>query len=146
LIDLRQVKIKKLHKDAIIPEYQTKGSSGLDFSSIQNCNIPPGEQVFVDIGLAVEIPEGTELQIRPRSGLSKKFMISITNSPGTIDSDYRGPIGIILINHSKEPFTIQKGDRIAQGVLCPVYKAICIEVEKLSETNRGVGGYGSTGK
>ncbi len=141
-----EVKFKKLDPSAVIPQYQTEGSAGFDLHSVETVMIPSGSQMLVKIGLAVEIPEGTELQLRPRSGLALKKMISITNSPGTLDSDYRGPIGIILINHGANSFFVTKGDRIAQAVLCPVIKAEIIEVEELSETNRGVGGYGSTGK
>ena len=141
------VKIMKLDPDAIIPKYETEGSAGFDLSSIIECIIKPGEQALIPTGLAVEIPPGTELSLRPRSGLALKFMISVTNTPGTLDSDYRGPIGIILINHSRfKYYLVKKGDRIAQAVLSPIIVADIIEVDELSETDRGEGGYGSTGK
>jgi dUTP pyrophosphatase len=140
------VKFKKLDPKAIIPKYETAGSAGLDLSSIIDVDIKPGEQALIPTGLAVEIPPGTELQLRPRSGLALKHMISVTNSPGTLDSDYRGPIGIILINHGYEHYYVRVGDRIAQAVLCPVIKADIRVVDELSDTNRGDGGYGSTGK
>jgi dUTP pyrophosphatase len=146
MIESKLVKIKKLHKDAIIPKYQTIGSAGFDLSSIIDCKLFPNQQELIPTGLSVEIPLGTELQIRPRSGLAKNSMISITNSPGTLDSDYRGPIGIILINHSPFVFEIKKGDRVAQAVLCPVYQANFEVVDELSNTDRGENGYGSTGK
>lgn len=139
------VKIKKIHKNAIIPEYQTFGSAGFDLHSIENTTIEPNKQCLIKTGLSVEIPPGTELQLRPRSGLALKHMVSLTNSPGTLDSDYRGEIMIILINHGRERFTVRKGDRIAQAVLCPVIKANFEIVENLSETKRGIGGHGSTG-
>ena len=140
------IKIIKVHEDAIIPKYQTEGSAGFDLHSIENAKIFPGNQTLIRIGLSVEIPPGTELQLRPRSGLALKHMLSLTNSPGTLDSDYRGEIKIILINLSREAFEVKKGDRIAQAVLCPVIKADMRVVDELSETNRGTGGHGSTGK
>jgi len=139
------VKVKKLHKDAIIPEYQTSGSAGFDFCSLIDTVIEPGNQQLVPTGLAVEIPIDTEIQLRPRSGLALKHMISVTNSPGTIDSDYRGEIKVILLNLGKEPFIIKKEDRIAQGVLAPYLTAGFEVVKELSDTKRGSGGYGHTG-
>jgi len=146
MITMKNVKIKKLDEKAITPEYQTKGSAGFDLCSIVNYKLQVGEMKLIPIGLSIEIPKGCELQLRPRSGIAKKFHVTLMNSPGTLDSDYRGPIGILLKNHGQQPFNIKIGDRIAQGVLGPVYQAIFIEVEELSETNRGLGGYGSTGK
>ena len=146
MITMRTVKIKKLDEKAIIPEYQTKGAAGFDLCSLIDYKLVIGEMKLIPTGLAVEIPEGTELQIRPRSGLAKNHRITLMNSPGTLDSDYRGPIGIMLINHGQQQFEIKAGDRIAQGVLGPVYQAVFNVVEELSETNRGAGGYGSTGK
>lgn len=140
------VLIKKLHEDAIIPKYQTEGSAGFDLHSVDKAIILPGKQLLIHIGLAVEIPPGTELSLRPRSGLALKFMISVTNTPGTLDSDYRGEIKIILINHSSKAFSVNKGDRIAQAVLCPIIRADLRVVDELSETIRGIGGHGSTGK
>jgi len=146
MITMRTVKIKKLDEKAIIPEYQTKGAAGFDLCSLIDYKLVIGEMKLIPTGLAVEIPEGTELQIRPRSGLAKNHRITLMNSPGTLDSDYRGPIGIMLINHGQQQFEIKAGDRIAQGVLGPVYQAVFNVVEELSEPNRGSGGYGSTGK
>ena len=140
------IKIMKVHEDAIIPKYQTEGSAGFDLHSIESVKIFPGYQKLIRIGLSVEIPPGTELQLRPRSGLALKHMLSLTNSPGTLDSDYRGEIKIILINLSRETFAVKRGDRIAQAVLCPVIKADMRVVDELSETIRGTGGHGSTGK
>lgn len=142
------IKFKKLHEDAIIPQYQTKGSAGFDFHAIVDNSewINSGESLLVKTGLSIEIPEGHELQIRSRSGLALKNGIVVLNSPGTIDSDYRGEIGIILVNHSKFHHTIKTGERIAQGVICKVEQPEIIVVEELSETSRGEGGFGSTGK
>ena len=143
-----RVKIKKLHQDAVIPQYQTKGAAGFDFHAIEDMEISPRQTVLVKTGLSMEIPEGYELQVRPRSGMSLKTKIRVANAPGTVDSDYRGEICIIMENIgmlASFPYQIKKGDRIAQGVICPVYQAAFIE-EELSETERGEGGFGSSGK
>lgn len=139
------VQIQKLHPDAKIPEYATTGSAGCDLHSVENTTLIPGERKVIQTGIAVAIPDGFEIQIRPRSGLAAKKGITITNSPGTIDSDYRNGIGVILHNTGNELFTVEKGDRIAQAVLVPVYQAEFIEVDELSKTDRGLGGFGSTG-
>ena len=141
-----RVKIKKLSENAIIPQYQTNGAAGFDFHAIEDMEIDPRKTVLVKTGLSMEIPEGYELQVRPRSGMSLKTKMRVANSPGTIDSDYRGEICIIMENIGllgSLPFQIKKGDRIAQGVLCPVYQAVFIE-DELNETERGEGGFGST--
>jgi dUTP pyrophosphatase len=142
------IKIKKLVEDAIIPKYQTSGSAGFDFHTVEDVTVFPKETKLVSTGLAFEIPEGYELQVRPRSGMSLKTKIRISNSPGTIDSDYRGLVSIIVDNisfHGSLPYEIKKGDRIAQGVICKVNQAVFIE-DELSETERGEGGFGSTNK
>ena len=141
-----KLKIKKLNPKAIIPAYQTKGAAGFDLHSIEDVILKPGERKLIGTGLAFEIEYGYEVQIRPRSGLAFKHGITVLNSPGTIDSDYRGEIKVLLINHSNEEFEIKKGDRIAQAIVAPVIQAEIIEVEELSETKRGEGGFGSTGK
>ena len=146
MITMQSVNIKKLDEKAIIPEYQTSGAAGFDLCSIINYCLHPGEMKLIPTGLAIEIQEGTELQIRPRSGMAKKYKVTLMNAPGTLDSDYRGPIGVLLVNHGPDDFIINIGDRIAQGILGPVYQAVFNVVEELSETNRGAGGYGSTGK
>jgi dUTP pyrophosphatase len=141
-----RVKIKKLHEDAVIPQYQTTGAAGFDFHAIEDMEIPTRKIVLVKTGLSMEIPEGYELQVRPRSGMSLKTKMRIANSPGTIDSDYRGEICIIMENMGMLgalPYDIKKGDRIAQGVICPVYQAVFVE-DELSETERGEKGFGST--
>ena len=140
--------IKKLNKEVIVPEYKTKGSSGMDLmaSISNNIYIKPGEKAIIPTGIAISIPTGYEIQIRPRSGLAAKKNITILNTPGTIDADYRGEIKIILINFGKEEFKINPNDRIAQMVLCPVIKAELEVVQELQDTKRGEGGFGSTGK
>ena len=140
--------IKKLNEEVIIPEYKTKGSSGMDLMANINSDIyiKPGEKAIIPTGIAVSIPVGYEIQIRPRSGLAAKKNISILNTPGTIDADYRGEIKIILINFGKQEFKINPNDRIAQMVLCPVIKAELEVVDELQDTKRGEGGFGSTGK
>ena len=141
-----KIEIKKLNDKAIIPNYQTEESAGFDLHSIDDYNINSGERVLIKTGLSMALPKGYELQIRPRSGLALKYGITVLNTPGTIDSDYRGEIMILLFNTSKDNFKIASGDRIAQGVLKQVTQAVLIEVEELDRTNRGNGGFGSTGK
>ena len=140
--------IKKLHKNIILPEYKTDGSSGMDLMANveQTVKILPGEKKIISTGIMVAIPEQYEIQIRPRSGLAAKNGISVLNTPGTIDSDYRGEIKVILINLGKDIFEIKKNDRIAQMIVCPIIKAELKEVESLPETIRGGGGFGSTDK
>jgi len=143
-----KVLVKKLNSKAQLPKYKTSGSSGMDLMAlIENpIKIKPQESALIATGISIAIPEGTEVQIRPRSGLAAKFSISVLNTPGTIDSDYRGEIKIILFNHGKEEFTINNNDRVAQMVLMPILKAEFEEVEDLPETLRGSEGFGSTGK
>ena len=140
--------IKKLQKNIILPEYKTDGSSGMDLMANveQTVKILPGEKKIISTGIMVAIPEQYEIQIRPRSGLAAKNGISILNTPGTIDSDYRGEIKVILINLGKDIFQINKNDRIAQMIVCPIIKVELKEVESLPETVRGEGGFGSTNK
>ena len=140
-----RVKIKQLHPDALIPQYQTLGAAGFDLHALEDYKLSAGERVLVKTGLAFELQSGFELQIRPRSGLALKNGVSVLNAPGTIDSDYRGEVGVLLINHSKEDFAIKKGDRIAQGVVAR-YERVEFEVcEELGESARGAGGFGSSG-
>jgi len=140
--------IKKLQKNIILPEYKTDGSSGMDLMANveQTVKILPGEKKIISTGIMVAIPEQYEIQIRPRSGLAAKNGISVLNTPGTIDSDYRGEIKVILINFGKDIFEIIKNDRIAQMIVCPIIKVELEEVESLPETVRGKGGFGSTDK
>ena len=129
-----------------MPAYATQGSAGVDLRASEPCVIPPGGRALVPTGLHIALPEGYEAQVRPRSGLALKHGVTLLNSPGTIDSDYRGEIGVILINLGQEPFSIQPGDRIAQMVFAPVTRGVWDEVETLDETERGAGGFGSTGR
>ena len=135
-----------------LPTYQTSGAAGADIRAnlvpldrTPGLTLQPMQRVVVPTGFRVEIPPGYEMQIRPRSGLAVKFGISLPNTPGTIDSDYRGPLGVALINLGEAPYTVQHGDRIAQCVVAPVVQAAFQEVEDLNETARGQGGFGSTG-
>ena len=143
---MTKIQIKKLSNTVSIPKYETAGSSGMDIAAHieNNIIINPGEKALVSTGLSVAIPKGYEIQIRPRSGLAVKKNITVLNTPGTIDSDYRGEIKVILINLGKEKFVIENGERIAQMVVCPVVQAKLEEVNKLSDTKRGSGGFGST--
>jgi len=143
-----KILVKKFDKNIKLPAYKTSGSSGMDLVAyIKNkITINPGKTAMVPTGIAVAVPKNYEIQIRPRSGLAAKKSISVLNTPGTIDSDYRGEIKIILINLSKKSFVVKSGDRIAQMILCPVAKGKLKEVKNLPETIRGKKGFGSTGK
>lgn len=134
-------------KGAVIPEYKTSGAAGADLCALLDAplTIPAGSYAMVPTGLFFEIPEGYEVQVRPRSGLAAKYGVTVLNTPGTIDSDYRGEIKIILINLGGSDFTINSGDRIAQMVIAPVTQASFSLTQSLSETERGTGGFGSTG-
>ena len=144
---MTEILIKRLSKDISLPKYETDGSSGMDLSAyIENeIEILPGKSAIIPTGLAVSIPKNFEIQIRPRSGLAAKNKISVLNTPGTIDADYRGELKVILINHGDKIFKIEKGLRIAQMVLCPVIKATLKDVDILETTKRGSDGFGSTG-
>ena len=128
-----------------LPEYATEGAAGMDVLAAEDVTLAPGGRHPVATGLAVAIPPGYEIQVRPRSGLALKHGISVPNTPGTIDSDYRGELKVILINHGAEPFAIRRGDRIAQLVLAPVVRLSWLKVDELDQTQRGEGGFGSTG-
>jgi len=143
-----KVLIKKLSHKAQIPIYKTEGSSGMDLMALTEDKIviKPNKSTLVPTGLSIAIPNDTEIQIRPRSGLAAKSNISVLNTPGTIDSDYRGELKVILFNHGDKEFIINNGDRIAQMVLVPIFKVQFEEVQDLPETIRGSGGFGSTGK
>lgn len=141
------VRLKRLpHGEGLpLPAYATAGAAGMDVVAAEDVVIAPGARHPVATGLALAIPEGFEIQVRPRSGLAFKHGITVPNTPGTIDSDYRGELKVLLINHGVEPFAIQRGDRVAQLVLAPVVQAAWEEIEELDETARGAGGFGSTG-
>ena len=143
--DIR-IMLKKIHSDAIIPEYQIEGDAGCDLFSVEDVFIDPGDMKSVGTGIAIELPEkNIEAQIRSRSGLAKNNRVCVLNSPGTIDSTYRGEISILLINLGKEKFMVKKGDRIAQMVFAHVYRGHFLEVKELTNSERGAGGFGHTG-
>jgi len=145
---MHEILIKRLHSDVNIPKYETEGSSGLDLEAYieKDLRLLSGERKLVPTGVSVAMPNNFEIQIRPRSGLAYKNGISVVNTPGTIDSDYRGEIKVLLINLGTEAVTIKKFQRIAQMVICPIIKANLKEVQELPETIRGAGGFGSTGQ
>ena len=143
-----RVLIKKLNPSVQLPSYKTSGASGMDIMAFieKPINLEPGKSCLVPTGLSLAFPEEYEIQIRPRSGLAAKNNITVLNTPGTIDSDYRGELKIILFNHGKENFLINNNDRVAQMILTPIIKMELHETEELPETVRGEGGFGSTGK
>jgi dUTP pyrophosphatase len=142
-----KVRFKRMRPGALVPKYMSAGAAGLDLASAADeaVTLPPGGRTAVPTGLAFEIPEGYEGQVRPRSGLARKHGVTLTNTPGTIDSDYRGEVQVLLINLGDAPVVIQPGDRIAQLVIAPVTLAELEEATELSDTKRGSGGFGHTG-
>ena len=144
---MTEILIKRLSREVPLPKYETDGSSGLDLAAFieKNIEIKPGKSKIIPTGLAIAIPKNFEIQIRPRSGLAAKNQISVLNTPGTIDADYRGELKVILINLGDKSFFVEKGLRVAQMVLCPIVKAKLKEEESLEDTKRGSGGFGSTG-
>jgi dUTP pyrophosphatase len=143
-----KVLFKRLNQKTKLPSYKTSGSSGMDLMACvdEPITIKPNESMLIPTGISIAIPEDTEVQIRPRSGLAAKSSITVLNTPGTIDSDYRGELKIILFNHGKDEFTVNDEDRVAQMVLMPILKVEIEETNELPETIRGSGGFGSTGK
>ena len=142
---LMKLSVKKLREDAVLPSYAHPGDAGMDLCACEAVTIGAGEVGLVPTGIAIALPEGTEAQVRPRSGLALKHAVTLLNSPGTIDEGYRGEIKVIMINHGRLPFVVEKGMRIAQMVIARFSQAELCEVDDLSETARGVGGFGSTG-
>ncbi len=144
------VKVKRLRPDSTnpLPAYMTSHAAGMDLYAelAHELVLVPGGRALVPTGIAVELPEGYEAQVRPRSGLALKHGIALVNSPGTIDPDYRGEIGVIVINHGTEPFVVRSGERIAQLVFAPFARALLVEVHELGESGRGDGGFGHTGR
>jgi len=134
-----------MNEDATIPNFAHKGDAGMDLYSIEEVIIPPTESRLIKTGISIALPKNTEAQVRPRSGLALKYSVTVLNTPGTIDEGYRGEIGIILINHGKEEFTVTKNMKIAQMVVKPIYDINILEVNELNDTDRGEGGFGSTG-
>lgn len=139
------MKVKRLREGGKLPSYAHPGDAGMDLYSSEEAEIAPGESRLVKTGISIELPEGTEAQVRPRSGLALKSRVTVLNTPGTIDEGYRGEVGVILINHGKAPFKVTEGMRIAQMVVKPVTRVTVEEVSELSDTSRGEGGFGSTG-
>lgn len=140
-----KLKIKKINEKAVIPNYAHEGDAGLDLYAVEKLVLNPGERGLVHTGIQIELPENTEAQIRPRSGLALKNGITVLNSPGTIDEGYRGEIGVIIINHGQETFIVEEGMKIAQMIVKPVYRVNVIEVGELSDSERKEKGFGSSG-
>lgn len=140
-----RLNVKKLTPNALLPRYAHPGDAGLDVFSNEHVVLGPGDYRVIKTGIAIELPPGTEAQVRPRSGLAAKHGLSVVNTPGTIDEGYRGEVGVILINHGREPFAIEQGMKIAQMVIKPVIRVDVHEVGALSDTARGDSGFGSTG-
>ncbi|MDJ0694305.1 dUTP diphosphatase [Mastigocoleus sp. MO_188.B34] len=140
-----KIKVLKLVESAKLPRYEHEDDSGLDLFALEEQEVLSGEAKLIKTGISIELPEGTEAQIRPRSGLALKHSITVLNTPGTVDAGYRGEIKVILINHGKQPFKVLKSMKIAQMVIAPVISAEIEEVNSLSKTIRGEGGFGSTG-
>jgi len=143
---LKLVRVGQRGPPLELPSYQSGAAAGLDLRADEACALAPGERRLVPTGLALELPAGYEGQVRPRSGLALKHGIGMVNAPGTIDEDYRGEVGVILVNLGQEPFQLRRGERIAQLVVAPVTRVEVRLVEVLAETARGTGGFGSTGK
>ena len=137
--------ITKSDPTAQLPTYAHPGDAGMDVRSIETLTLPPGGRALVHTGLSVQLPPDAEAQVRPRSGLALKHGVTVLNSPGTIDAGYRGEVGVILVNLGSEPFTVEKGMKIAQIVVAQVVRAEIVEVASLAESDRGAGGFGSTG-
>ncbi|WP_026791475.1 dUTP diphosphatase [Pleomorphomonas oryzae] len=147
MVDVALLRLPHAH-DLPLPAYQSEDAAGLDLIAAVEAplTLPPLGRALVPTGLAMALPSGYEAQVRPRSGLAAKHGVTVLNSPGTVDADYRGEVKVILINLSDTPFTIHRGDRIAQMIIAPVSRARLVESETLDTTNRGAGGFGSTGR
>jgi len=139
------LRFKKIHPDAVLPSYAHPSDAGMDVRSVADLTIAPGARALVPTGLVMLLPPMYEAQVRPRSGLALKSGVTVLNTPGTIDSGYRGEVGVILMNLGAEPFQVKKGDKIAQIVIAPVTQPEIVETDVLDETDRGSGGFGSTG-
>ncbi len=140
------VRFKKISPEAVLPAYAHPGDAGMDVRSVEDVTIQPGARALVRTGLVMELPPDAEAQVRPRSGLAFKFGVTVLNSPGTIDAGYRGEVGVLLVNHGDAPFEVRKGERIAQLVIASVVRADIEEVASVDSTERGEGGFGSTGR
>jgi dUTP pyrophosphatase len=142
---MMQLKVKRLNPAAILPSYARAGDAGLDLFAVKALSIAPGASALVPTGIAIELPPGTEGQVRPRSGLALKYAITVLNTPGTVDEGYRGEVGVILINHGQTMFAVEAGMKIAQLVVSPRIQVEVTEVAALQDSERGAGGFGSTG-
>jgi dUTP pyrophosphatase len=142
---MQTLKVKRVNEDAKIPEFANTGDAGMDLFSVVKKTLNPGERALIPVGIAIELPDSTEAQIRPRSGLALNHGITILNTPGTIDEGYRGELGVILINHGQEPYEIEKHARIAQLVIKPIQYVNIVEVEEIGDSERGASGFGSSG-
>jgi dUTP pyrophosphatase len=142
-----RVRIRRLRRDAVLPRYMTDHAAGMDLAAAidEPITLAPRTRARVGTGISLSLPAGFEAQIRPRSGLADRHGVTLLNSPGTVDADYRGEIGVILVNHSDEPFTVRSGDRIAQMVIGATCRVRWVEVDDLDDTSRGAGGFGHTG-
>ncbi|MGE3800907.1 MAG: dUTP diphosphatase [Candidatus Kapaibacterium sp.] len=147
-MNVQIIRIREGFDDLPLPSYATEGAAGMDLRAAvdQPITLAPGERASVPTGIAIALPRGFECQVRPRSGLAMKHGISMVNNPGTVDEDYRGEIGVLLVNHGEAPFTIERGERIAQIVIARYERITWENVDELPESNRGSGGFGSTGK
>ena len=139
------VRFRRIHPAAELPAYAHQDDAGMDLRSVEDCTVPRGGRLLVHTGLQMELPPGYEAQVRPRSGLALKHGVTVLNTPGTIDAGYRGEVGVILANFGDADFSVAKGDRIAQMVIAPVLRAEIVEADALDSTDRGAGGFGSTG-
>ena len=139
------VAFRRIHPDAVVPAYAHEGDAGMDVRSVDDVVIPPGRRALVHTGLVMQLPPCAEAQVRPRSGLALKHGVTVLNAPGTIDAGYRGEVGVILANFGDSDFEVKKGDRIAQLVVAPVTQPAVVEVDEVSSSDRGDGGFGSTG-
>ncbi len=140
-----QVRVRRLSDAAVVPGFARAGDAGMDLCASADVRLAPGEWKLVPTGIAIELPSGTEAQVRPRSGLALKYGVTVLNAPGTVDEGYRGEVGVILINHGREPFDVVVGARIAQLVVLPRLSVDIVEVDALTHTERGAGGFGSSG-
>ena len=145
VLKMPKIKLERIHKKAMLPIYKKSGDAGADVTSVTETVIQPGARALIDLGFKIEIQPGWEVQVRPRSGLALKNGITVLNSPGTIDSSYRGSCGVLLHNNSNEPFPVRVGDRVAQFVLKRAPQGAFSWVDKVSSSDRGEGGWGSTG-
>lgn len=139
------LKFRRIHPDASLPSYAHEGDAGMDVRSVEDVEIAPGSRALVHTGLVMMLPPGWEAQVRPRSGLALKHGVTVLNTPGTIDAGYRGEVGVILANFGEGPFKVARGDKVAQIVVAPVARAEIVESAEVDETERGSGGFGSTG-